>query len=186
MWDGVTKDNVLFIAIDLQQKFYPLIDKQVLENARKNILLIVNMFNKLEIPMIGTEHYVKGLGHTDEEIIKIWSGPAFTDKVSFSCCGDSSFMENFDKLKRPMVVVAGLETHICVLQTVLDLLKKDVEVIVLKDCCVSSQKLRWKNGLELMKDAGAHILNSETLLFYLLKKAGTEEFKHMIKLIKNG
>ena len=58
--------------------------------------------------------------------------------------------------------------------------------MVLKDCCVSSQRLRWENGLELMKDAGAHILNSETLLFYLLKQAGTEDFKHMVKLIKNG
>ena len=124
MWDKLVKENILFVAIDLQEKFYPLIKESVLKNARKNILLTINMFNKLNIPMIGTEHYVKGLGHTDKEILKIWSGPDFTDKVTFSCCGTDTFIQNFENNKRPVVVVAGLETHICVLQTVLDLLKK--------------------------------------------------------------
>lgn len=186
MWRNINNDNSLFLVIDLQEKFYPLIKESVIDNARKNVLLVIKMFNKLGIPMIGTEHYVKGLGHTDQEILKIWEGPDFTDKVSFSCCRNEAFQENFKKNNKKYVIVAGLETHICVLQTVLDLIDQKYEVIVLPDVCVSSTKLRWKNGLELMKKAGAHIVNSESLLFYLLKRADSEEFKYMVKLLKNG
>jgi nicotinamidase-related amidase len=82
------------------------------------------------------------------------------------------------------VVIAGLETHICVLQTVLDLLERNYQVVVLKDAVVSSTKLKWENAIQLMKEVGAHILNTETLLFYLLKRADTKKFKYLVKLLK--
>ena len=186
MWNKIKKENLFFVVVDLQEKFYPLIKAKVLKQARNNVLLTINMFKKLEIPMIGTEHYVKGLGPTDKEILNIWEGEAFTDKVTFSCLKDDSFNANLSKFKKPVAVVCGLETHICVLQTVIDLIDQNFEVIVLKDACVSSTKLRWENGMQLMEKAGAHILNTETLLFYLLQKAGTPEFKYMVSLIKDA
>src|SRR3989339_839664 len=188
MWEKLKAENAFLVVVDLQEKFYPLIEEKVLKVAKKNILLTISMLKMLKVPMIGTEHYVKGLGPTDRDILAIWDGPAFTDKVTFSSCKTSTFLENLKKLnkkKRPLAIVFGLETHICVLQTVLDLIKKKYKVVVVNDCCLSSNKLRWKNGLELMERAGAYILNTETLLFYLLQRADSVEFKQMVKLLKD-
>ena len=185
MWDRIKSENLLFVLVDFQEKFFPIMDRRIVDIARKNLLLAVKMFAKLNIPMIGTDHYRKGLGLTDQSVLKEWMGPEITDKITFSCCGSDLFLKNLEQHKKPLVVIAGLETHICVLQTTLDLLKRGLEVIVLKDACLSSTKLRYENGLELMKDAGAKIVNTESLIFYLLQRADTPEFKYLVKLLKD-
>jgi len=184
MWENISQDNILFVLIDFQEKFFPTLKKSVVKLAKENILLLTKMFKELGIPMIGTEHHVKGLGHTESDIRKEWGDAPINDKITFNCCSDDTFLQNLKKYSRPVVVVAGLETHVCILQTVLDLLEQNVQVIVLKDAVVSSSKLKWENGIELMKEAGAHILNTETLLFYLLKRADTNEFKYLVQLLK--
>ena len=184
MWNNISADKLLLVLIDFQEKFFPLHKKSVIKLIKANILLLVKMFKTLAIPMIGTEHYVKGLGHTASDVLAVWSGAPLTDKITFSCCGNEKFLQNLETYSRPVVVVAGLETHICVLQTVLDLLARNYQVVVLKDAVVSSSRLKWENGLQLMKDAGAEILNTETLLFYLLKRADTQEFKYLVQLLK--
>jgi nicotinamidase-related amidase len=184
MWEKILPDNILLVLIDFQEKFFPIFKKSVLMLVKANILLLIKIFNQLNIPMIGTEHYVKGLGHTEKDVLKEWGDAPMTDKVIFSCCGDEKFLQNLEKNSRPVVVVAGLEAHICVLQTVLDLLERHYRVVVLKDAVVSSTKLKWENGIQMMKEAGAFILNTETLLFYLLKRADTKEFKYLVKLLK--
>ncbi len=184
MWKQLKKENAVFVLIDFQEKFFPLLKKSHVKLVKKNIMLLINMFKRLEIPMIGTEHYQKGLGPTETDVLEAWAGPDFTGKMTFSCCGDDDFLKNLAQYDKRLVVVAGLETQICVLQTVLDLIEKKYTVVVLKDAVLSSTTLKWENGLELMKEAGAHILNTETLLFYLLKKAGTPEFKTMVNLLK--
>src|SRR3989339_163391 len=186
MWNNIKIENLLYLVIDMQDKFYPLIPSNVLKQARKNVLTTIQMFGDLKIPMIGTEHYVKGLGHTDNEICKIWKGDAFTDKVTFSCFKNLDFKDNLKKYGRKIVVVSGLETHICVLQTVIDLLSDNYHVIVLKDACVSSTKLKWENGLALMEKAGAYVMSTETLLFYLLQRVDRSEFKTLVKLLKDA
>lgn len=185
VWTDISTENALFLLIDFQEKFFPLLKKKMVALTKANILLLVNMFKELDVPMIGTEHYVKGLGHTETDVLQAWGDAPMSDKVSFNCCGDDTFLKNLETSSRPFIVVAGLETHICVLQTVLDLLDRDYRVVVLKDAVISSSKLKWKNGIELMKDAGASILNTETLLFYLLKRADTAEFKYLVKLLKD-
>lgn len=184
MWKNIKNENILFVLIDFQEKFFPILKKKVVQLIKANILLLTKMFKELNIPMIGTEHYVKGLGHTETDILEAWGDAPMTDKITFSCCGDEKFLANLEKFSRPVIVIAGLETQICVLQTVLDLLERGHQVIVLKDAVVSSTKLKWQNGIDLMKEAGAQILNTETLLFYLLKRADTKEFKYLVKLLK--
>lgn len=186
MWKNISPDNVLFLLVDFQEKFFSIHKKSIVKLVKANILLLVKMFKALNIPMIGTEHYVEGLGHTEEEILKEWKDSPMSDKITFSCCGDETFRENLEKHSRSVVVVAGLETHVCVLQTVLELLEQDYQVVVLKDAVISSTKLKWENGIGLMKEAGAQILNTETLLFYLLKRADTKEFKYLVKLLKEN
>lgn len=184
MWDSLTPENVFFVLVDFQDKFFPLIKKKHVDLAHANISMVVKMFNEFKAPMVGTDHYRKGLGLTDGKIREMWTGAEFKDKSTFSCCGCDEFVADLDEIKRPIAVVAGLETQICVLQTTLDLLRKGYQVIVLKDACLSSTKLKWDNGLELMKDEGAKIMNTETLLFYLLKRVGTPEFKLLTNLLK--
>ncbi len=184
MWEMIHKDKILFLLIDLQEKFYPILKESVIKNVRENILLMIKTFKVIDIPMIGTEHNVKGLGSTDSAVLSEWNGPSFTDKKTFSCYGNDAFKNNLTKFERELIVVAGLETHICVLQTVLDLLSNNYTVVVINDACLSSTKLKWKNGLELMKDFGAHILNTETLLFSLIKRVDTEIFKTFVNLLK--
>jgi nicotinamidase-related amidase len=184
IWDKLSKENILFVLVDYQEKFFPLIDDKYLKVVQKNILLLVQMFGKLAIPMVGTDHYRKGLGLTDKTVLSHWNGETFKDKITFSCMRNEDFQADFLKNEREVVVVCGLETHICVLQTVLDLRKSGKEVIVIKDGCLSSTTLRWENGLELAREAGAHIMNAESLIFYLLERAGTLEFKYLIELLK--
>lgn len=184
-WTDISKENALFLLIDFQEKFFPLLKKSMVTLTKANIMLLIHMFNKMGIPKIGTEHYVKGLGHTESDILEAWGDAPMSDKVSFNCCGDDTFLKNLETCSRPFVVVAGLETHICVLQTVLDLLDRGYRVVALKDAVISSSTLKWENGIELMKNAGAFILNTETLLFYLLKRADTTEFKYLVTLLKD-
>jgi nicotinamidase-related amidase len=184
IWDKIKAENLLFVLVDYQEKFFPLIKKEYQQVAQKNIMLMVQMFTQMGIPMIGTDHYRKGLGLTDKNVLEAWSGESFKDKITFSCCRNDEFKADFSKNERDIVVVSGLETHICVLQTVLDLRKMGKEVIVIKDACLSSTTLRWENGLELAKEAGAHIMNAETVIFYLLERADTPEFEHLVKLLK--
>jgi nicotinamidase-related amidase len=184
MWKNIAADQVLFVLIDFQEKFFPLLKKSVVKLVKANILLLIKIFKELAIPMIGTEHYVKGLGPTASDVLEVWGGAPPTDKITFSCCGDEKFLQNLETYSRPLVVVAGLETHICVLQTVLDLLARNYQVVVLMDAVVSSTRLKWENGIQLMKEAGAGILNTETLLFYLLKRADSKEFKYLVQLLK--
>ena len=184
IWDKISRENLLFVLVDYQEKFFPLIEKKYLDVAQKNILLLVKMFGRMGIPMVGTDHYRKGLGLTDSSVLENWTGESFKDKITFSCLRNEEFKTDFDENERDVVVVCGLETHICVLQTVLDLRRRGKEVIVIKDGCLSSTTLRWENGLELAKEAGAFIMNAESLIFYLLERADSPDFKFLVKLLK--
>lgn len=187
IFDELKPSNCFFVLVDFQEKFFPLIKDKHVKNARKNVLMMVKMFNELNIPTLGTDHYRKGLGNTDEQVLSEWKGPEFKDKSTFSCLGCDEFLSDLDQVKdKKIALVAGLETQICVLQTTLDLIRKGYHPIVIKDACLSSTTLKWENGLELMKDAGASIMNFETVIFYLLQKVGTPEFKLLTKLLKEN
>lgn len=184
IWDRIRTDNLLFILVDFQDKFFPLIEAKYIETARKNILLLVKMFSRMGIPMAGTDHYRKGLGLTDPAVLELWTGTEFRDKITFSCLRNDDFNRDFEQHNREIAVVCGLETHICVLQTVLDLRRMGKEVILISDGCVSSTTLRWQNGLDLAREAGAVVMNAESLIFYLLERADSPDFKYLVKLLK--
>ncbi|MBF0362834.1 MAG: isochorismatase family protein [Oligoflexia bacterium] len=191
-WNDLLPQNSLFTLIDFQKSFSNLMKKDIYKDARNNILMMIKMFNKLNIPMIGTEHYRKGLGATDEHIMDLWNNNPMYDKITFSCCGCNEYSSTLQQQTKSQnhpkstIILAGLETHICVLQTALDLLSQQYKVVVPMDAVISSTTLKWKNGLDLMERAGAHIVNTETLLFYFLKRADTPDFKFYVKLLKEN
>ena len=113
-----------------------------------------------------------------------WNGEPLSDKKSFSCLGDEVCAGRVAQFGRKIVVLAGLETHICVLQTALDLLANGYKVIMVNDACLSSNKLKWENGLALAREAGATVMNAEALIFYLLKRIDHPQFKTLVRLLK--
>ncbi|NTW06133.1 MAG: isochorismatase family protein [Peptococcaceae bacterium] len=147
---------------------------------RTNILL--ETARTLTIPVLATEQYPRGLGTTIADILL---GPEIHpyEKLTFTGCTQEVIMA-LENIGRKKVIVAGMETHVCVFQTVRDLLSLGYQVFVVRDAVCSRSRENYLNGLALMKDMGAVITNSETVVFDLMKEAGTAEFKILSKLIK--
>jgi nicotinamidase-related amidase len=106
------------------------------------------------------------------------------EKVSFSCCGVETFNDKLNQLGRKQIILTGIETHVCVLQTADDLIQKGYEVHAVADAICSRSKLDWEIGLKWMEKRGAMISTTEIIAFQLLKEAGTEEFRGLSKLLK--
>jgi nicotinamidase-related amidase len=184
-WDKLKPENCFFVQVDFQACFSNLVDPKIVRLAQSNVRLMLDMFKTLGIPCIGTEHYRKGLGRTMPEILEKWHGSDIRDKLTFSCLGCDELVRDLENLgDRKIAIVAGIETHVCVLQTALDLLRRGCEVLVINDAVLSSSKLKWENGLQLAREAGARVVNTETLIFYLLQRVDRPEFKPLVKLLK--
>jgi nicotinamidase-related amidase len=176
----------VFLLIDLQSNLAVAMKKEVYAGCENNVNLILSSCESMKVPVIVTEQYSKGLGNTVEPVrarLKEQYKPI--DKLSFSCCGDPVFQSTFTGLNRKYVIVAGIESHVCVLQSVVDLVSQGYYVHVISDAVCSRFKIDWKNALKYMRDAGAVITTTEIAVFQLLQRAGTPEFKVISPLFKN-
>ena len=174
-------ETTVFVLVDVQDAFKPVIYEfdRVVENSNK----LLKGAEILGVKVIATEQYPKGLGKTVKAIY-LPKGVEPIPKVCFSCLGSSEFMARLEKTKAKSVVLFGIEAHICLLKTALDALEKGFEVHVVEDAISSRTKKNNKIGLERMKQAGAFIASTEMVLFQLMEKAGSEEFKEISKLVK--
>ena len=178
--------NSVFLLIDLQSNLAVAMKKEVYANCENNVNLIVSSCEAMKVPVIVTEQYSKGLGNTVEPVkARLREQYKPIDKLSFSCCGDPVFQSTFPKLNKKYAMVAGIESHVCVLQSVVDLVAQGYYVHVISDAVCSRFKIDWKNALKYMRDAGAVITTTEIAVFQLLQKAGTPEFKVVSPLFKN-
>lgn len=174
-------DNSVFMIIDLQENLMKVMDQA--GKVYKNTQLVLAACYRMDIPVIVTEQYPKGLGHTVAEVAGNLGEHVKWEKVSFSACSEDA-LKALKEYNRKQILVAGSETHICVFQTVRDLITAGYQVFVLQDAVCSRFKHNHKNGLELMREEGAVITNAETVVFDLLKVAGTPEFKAIAPLLK--
>lgn len=149
-----------------------------------NCLHLIEAARLLEVPLVLTEQYPKGLGPTVKEIKDALPSYRPIEKLTFDCCRVDSFMDALATLGKKRIILTGMETHICVLQTCLGLLREGFHVHVPQDAVCSRTKEKFLAGIEMMRDAGAVITCTETALFQLLERAGTEEFKAISKRIK--
>jgi len=177
------KDQAVLVIIDVQEKLCRAMDEKVLERLTNNITILQEAARELGIPMVVTEQYVKGLGETLPAIREKLTGSAL-EKMTFSCCGDSAFLDKLRGLKRRQIIAVGMETHVCVLQTVIELLDVGYDVHLVRDAVMSRRKENWFVGMEGAKSAGAVLTSTEAALFQLLRVAGTEEFKKLSKLVR--
>lgn len=178
------REEAVLIIVDVQDLLMKQMDQEVGEKVIRNIRTLIAFAKKMSIPILITEQYPKGLGKTVPEI-KLDQESLFPiEKVSFSCCGVETFNNQLNQLTRKQVILTGIETHVCVLQTANDLIQKGYEVHVIADAICSRRKLDWEIGLRWMEKRGAMISTTEIIAFQLLKEAGTEEFRELSKLLK--
>lgn len=175
--------STLLMVIDIQEKLCKAMDPEVLELQTGCVSMLLDAAQELGVPVLVTEQYPAGLGETIPLLREKIQEPPL-EKTSFSCCGDDAVSARIEELGRKNVVVCGMEAHICVLQTVLDLLGRGHNVHVVSDAVMSRKKKNWRMGLEMASAAGAVITSAETVLFQLLKRAGTPEFKKLSRLVR--
>jgi len=174
------EDTVLMI-IDIQDKLVPVMKyrDQVINNNK----ILVSAAKEMGFPHLVTEQYPKGLGKTVPEILDLIDEEIVFEKNSFTAYIDE-VKDTLKSLGKKKVLITGMETHICVFQTVRDLINDGYQVFLVKDAVASRTKSNYLNGLDLMQSLGTVITNTETVVFDLLKVSGTPEFKLMSKLIK--
>lgn len=173
------KSQSLLLIIDIQEKLIPVIHQH--EIIKRNINVLIQGAEILDIPMVFTEQYPKGLGHTCSDI-HVNENAVILEKDTFSCMLTPSIAEALQSYKQ--IVICGTEAHICVLKTALDLLEQGKEVHIIADGVSSRTPDNKHYALERMRQAGAYIETSEMVLFQWLDVAGTTEFKAISKLIK--
>ncbi|KXO16666.1 isochorismatase family protein [Peptoniphilus sp. GNH] len=175
----LNRDNCLILFLDLQKKLNPAMYES--EKMLKNAEILANLVEIFGLDAIQTTQYKKGLGDNEDFIVN--KNIQSIDKNSFSCMGDENFRNLIKKYKDKTIVITGAETHICVFQTVRDLLSEGFNVQLVSDAVGSRTKENRENGIELIRQMGCVITNTETVLFDLAKKAGSPEFKKAQALI---
>jgi nicotinamidase-related amidase len=176
------RKSTALLMIDVQEKILNVILNK--EELVKNTCKLIDGFRILNIPVFYTEQYPKGLGPTNEIIREHLSGIEPISKMSFSCNGAGDLFNQLKSKNISQVVVCGIESHVCVQQTVLDLLANEFQVNVAADAVSSRKETDLKISLERMNRNGTEITTVESILFELLSVAGTEEFKAISKIIK--
>ncbi|MDA0808247.1 MAG: hydrolase [Planctomycetota bacterium] len=178
----LSRDESRLLIIDMQERILPVIDDQ--KTILANCLKLIQAANILEVPTTATEQYPKGLGPMDSEIAH--RATDYREKIEFSClnCLDWNSSAS-DPEGRFKVVVAGIESHVCVLQTVLDLLSQGFRVFVAADAVGSRKPLDREIALQRMASSGAVITTTESVLFEWCERAGTPEFKEISRLVRD-
>lgn len=179
----INSQNSVFLFIDIQEKLLGMLKEKIAESCKKNSIILAKMTNILNIKSIITEQYPKGLGETISEIKEIFSQSAeFFEKTDFSALNIENIETAFENKKN--IFVFGIETHICVFQTAIDLLKKEYNVFIIKNACASREKEEHKTALNLLEKEGAKIITTEMVVFEMLKTSKHPNFKEIQALIK--
>lgn len=167
------------LLVDVQEKLLPAIHnhEQLLSNCR----WMLQVAEILQIPVLVSEQYPKGLGPTVEPLKKLVPPDVYVEKLHFSCADDENCLKRINALDRPQIVIIGIETHVCVLQTALGLLMEDKEVYVVADAVGNRNPNDAVLALERMRAAGVEIISKEMALFEWVHQAGTPEFKQLSK-----
>lgn len=170
------------LVIDIQEKLYPHMDQK--EELLRRTSILLEGFRVLDIPIVLTEQYPKGLGPTLEAISSLLGKEPVFEKISFSCCGEAAVSDRLKSMERPILILCGIEAHVCVLQTVVDLREEGYAVVVVEDCISSRNPEDKRVAVDRMRSEGAIISTCESVLFELARVAGTEEFKAISRLVK--
>lgn len=179
----ISRDGAALIIIDVQEKLFPLISDR--ERILNNLYKLIQFARIINMPIILTEQYPKGLGPTIPEIKKILLDVQPIEKVEFSCFGSEKFRKAVRGLSVETLIIAGIEAHICVVQTAIEGVKEGYRVCVVSDATSSRNPEDKEIALERLRENGVTVASTEMLIYELLKRAGTQEFREALKLIKS-
>ena len=177
-------EQCALVVVDIQQKLLPPIFNK--EALVKNSQLLIRLAKILDLPVMVTTQYSKGLGGTVPEIASLLADVTAIDKLEFSCFGSDQFRSHLKALpgNRNTVLLCGMEAHICVMQTALGALNEGYLVHVASDAVGSRAESNWNIGLDRMKSAGAVISSTEMMMYELLRCSGTPAFKELLPYLK--
>ncbi len=178
----LSREKTALLLIDIQEKILAVMQNP--DQVIKNTLKLIRGFKVLNIPIFYTEQYPKGLGPTSSELLKELEGLSSIQKMSFSCSGAGNFFNRLKDNNVSQVVIAGIESHVCVQQTALDLLANGFQVDVAADAISSRNEIDYKFAIDRMREHGIEITTTEAILFELLNFCGTDEFKEISKIVK--
>jgi nicotinamidase-related amidase len=178
----IERQNCVGLVIDIQDKLFPAMShkEDFLANAEKLILGL----QELDVPLIITQQYTKGLGDTLVEISTLISDFKPIEKISFSCYDEPGFVDKLESIDKKTVLICGIESHVCVLQTAVDLKAAGYLPVIVYDCTTSRAKGSWKLALERFRFEGIMVTSMESVLFELTRAANDKSFKTISKLVK--
>lgn len=186
MPDFLNREDALLLVVDVQERLVPAIHQELYPVASKNMKIMIEAAGTLGLPILLTEQYPKGLGRTVPELLAALEGKEYrlVEKITFSCGRDAGFLSALSSANRRQVVIVGMETHVCVYQTSVDLIRAGYSLFVLDDAVSSRFLHNYRSGIAALRDAGATVYSTETAVFQLLKVAATPEFKKVSALIR--
>ena len=177
----LSRENCLLCVIDMQEKLAKVMKN--LDSTTKNISLLIKAAKELDVPIFYTEQYPKGLGETIEPLKSLLADTQRFDKMSFSALEIPEIKTFIVDSSKTTVVLCGIESHICVLSTTIDLIEKGYNVVIAKDAVTSREEAFYNTAVGFYNSIGAKVIPSESIVFYWLKFAGTESFKKLQKVI---
>jgi nicotinamidase-related amidase len=176
------REDAVLVVVDIQERLAAAMAER--GRVEENAVRLVRLARLLGVPVLVTEQYPRGLGPTVAPLREHLGGLAPIEKLTFDCCGEPAFLAAVGATGRGTALLAGMEAHVCVLQTALGLLGQGAAVHVVADAVCSRDAANAATGLALVRDAGAVVTCTETAVFQLLGRAGTEEFKAALPLVK--
>ncbi len=178
----LTPENTCLVVIDVQEKLHKLMAHR--EQVERNSVILVKMAQALKIPVLWCQQVPAALGPTIQPLWSLLNEQPSFDKTTFSCCGDEAFAGALEKVKPKTAIVCGIEAHVCVFQTAMDLLQKGIDVHVIVDATSSRTNENKQVALHRMGTAGVTLSSTEMCLFELLRDSKHENFRDLAKLIK--
>jgi nicotinamidase-related amidase len=175
-------EKTCLLIIDIQKRILPVIKDY--ELVVESTLKLIKGFKAMDLPVYYTEQYPKGLGPTEEQIVNELDGIKPIEKMTFSCSGAGELFNIFNAKNHSQIVVCGIESHVCVQQTVLDLIENGFQVDLAADAVSSRKEKDYNIALSRMRDHGTEVTTTESILFELLNVCGTDVFKQVSKIVK--
>lgn len=178
----IRAEAAVLVVVDIQSRLAAAIADAaaVIERAR----ILIEAARQLDLPVLVSEQYPQGLGGTDPRLGPLPAAATVVAKITFSCCREAQFCDALQRLQRSQIVLCGMEAHVCVLQSALELREQGFDVFVVEDAVGSRRPLSKQLGLARMRDRGIDVVDSEMVVFEWAERAGTARFRALSQLIK--
>jgi nicotinamidase-related amidase len=176
------KDKAVGVVIDVQERLFHYVREH--EHLAVNLVTLIRGLHLLGVPVLRTQQYTKGLGPTVKAVDEALAGVPTIEKISFSCWDEPVFREALSSTTATQVILAGIESHVCILQTAVDLLREGYSPLVVEDCISSRKENDARAALMRLQAEGIRIATYESILFELCRYAGNDDFRKLLGLIK--